>query len=227
MFSANSAHLTQSGTNQPAGTQSSEPIGSGASSSAASAPATVLPYASGAAAPEAGEDPLVHTPNDQTSKEIGQGNGGNGTQLDDHIETITVTASRGTNGNIRVADVTVNDFYNEVGIPGVGGAGHVGIGVNTDKTQGFYPKDESIGTKILEGLGVDVPGAVKKDDLSQPHASFTIHTTPAQDRAVQRYIDQTKAHPGSYNLYQKNCALFCEGGYSRWRPKSSNHYFPE
>jgi RHS repeat-associated protein len=134
-----------------------------------------------------------------------------GGDFGDYIKGLGYGTVAGTNGSaclgcFQIADITVNDFYNEVG-----GAGHVGIGVNTNKTQGFYPKNESLGTKILEGLGINVPGVVKYDDLSQPHSSVTIHTTSEQDKAVQLYIDQTKANPGNYNLYQQNCAVFCEG----------------
>ncbi len=105
------------------------------------------------------------------------------------------------------ADITLNDFPDAAA-----GFGHVGIGVNTDKTQGFYPKDDGFWTMILSGLGVDVPGAVKYDDLNKPHRSVTMHTSAAQDTAVQRYIDVTKANPDNYNLYRRNCAGFCEGG---------------
>jgi hypothetical protein len=105
------------------------------------------------------------------------------------------------------ADITLNDFP-----AAARGFGHGGIGVNTDKTQGFYPRDDNAWTQFLELMGVNVPGVVKYDDLSQPHQSVTIHTNSAQDAAVQRYIDATKANPGSYNLYRRNCAGFCEGG---------------
>ncbi|HYK80857.1 MAG TPA: hypothetical protein VEU95_14580 [Micropepsaceae bacterium] len=105
------------------------------------------------------------------------------------------------------ADITLNDFP-----AAVHGFGHVGIGINTDKTQGFYPRDDNVWTKLLELMGADVPGAVKYDDLSQPHRSVTMHTNSAQDAAARRYIDVTKSKPGGYNLYRRNCAGFCEGG---------------
>jgi len=127
----------------------------------------------------------------------------------------------GLEGVTKVADVTVNDFYNSVG-----GAGHVGIGVNTPKTQGYYPADESLETKILQGLGFNVPGAVKYDDLKLPHYTHIIHTSPQQDKAVQTYIDQTKAHPGNYNLYNRNCAVFCEGAINAGGMKAPSTMFP-
>jgi RHS repeat-associated protein len=109
-------------------------------------------------------------------------------------------------GCYQTADITINDFYNEVG-----GFGHVGVGVNTNKTQGLYPKDQTTWHKVLEFFRISIPGAIKDDDLKEPHASVTIQTTPAEDEAAQLYIDQTKAHPPNYNLYEKNCAKFCEG----------------
>ncbi len=119
------------------------------------------------------------------------------------------------------ADITLNDFP-----AAVHGFGHVGIGVNMDKTQGFYPRDDNVWTKFLELMGADVPGAVKYDDISQPHRSVTMHTNSAQDAAVQRYIDATKSNPGDYNLYRRNCAGFCEGGLKAGGARAPATAFP-
>jgi hypothetical protein len=67
---------------------------------------------------------------------------------------------------------------------------------------------------------------VKYDDLSQPYRSVTIHTNRAQDDAVQRYIDATKAQPGNYNLYRRNCAGFCEGGLRAGGARAPSTGFP-
>jgi len=96
----------------------------------------------------------------------------------------------------QVADLYINRFPS-----GAHGFGHVGIGVNTDQTQGFYPVSPSI-------YG---PGVVKNDDTNAPHDTLRIPTTPAQDAAAQSYIDARRANPGNYNLYNRQCTDFVGG----------------
>jgi len=103
----------------------------------------------------------------------------------------------------QIADIYVNHFPYEAH-----GFGHVGIGVNTPQTQGFYPAE-------LGGLtpfGVHVPGVVKSDDLNQPHETLRIPTTPNQDAAVQDYINRRTGNPGDYDLYNRQCTDFVGGG---------------
>jgi hypothetical protein len=103
-------------------------------------------------------------------------------------------------------DVTVNLFYTEVS-----NIGNIGIGVNTDQTEGFYPADHSLLTEIQEKLfTADVPGAIKSDNLNDPHYTMHIKTTPEIDKVVQDYIDREKARPSHYNWMWNNCANFCE-----------------
>ena len=103
----------------------------------------------------------------------------------------------------QVADVYVSNFPNEAAWNG-----HVGIGVNNPQTQGFYPANSNPAMKVGEVLGNTYPGTVKADDLSDKNEILRIPTTPDQDRAVQNYIDQRAADPGSYNLYDRNCRGF-------------------
>jgi hypothetical protein len=107
----------------------------------------------------------------------------------------------------QVADITINRFPYEAGWQG-----HVGLGVNTDQTQGFYPAQSGSGRIPDELRGRNQPGAVKTDDLESVHDSLTIPTTPEQDQAVQNYINSRASNPGDYNLYDRNCAGFVAGG---------------
>jgi RHS repeat-associated protein len=90
--------------------------------------------------------------------------------------------------------------------PGAFGNGHVGVGVNTTDTVGFYPTN----TSLCLVFGCSVPGQVGND---QDHHSgmspdvIVIPTTPDQDASMQRAIDNWS---GKYNLYGRNCASFVE-----------------
>ena len=72
--------------------------------------------------------------------------------------------------------------------PGAGGNGHIGIGVNTTDTVGFYPARRNLCLIV----GCDVPGNVRDDELQHPGSTpevIVIPTTPDQDAAMQRAID--------------------------------------
>jgi len=99
----------------------------------------------------------------------------------------------------QVADLYVNRFP---GFPG-----HVGIGVNTDQTQGFYPETWREATPT----GVDVPGVVRKDDMSWPHETLRIPTSAEQDAAVDASIKERQSRPGLYDLYDRQCTDFVSG----------------
>jgi len=93
--------------------------------------------------------------------------------------------------------------------PGAGGFGHVGVGVNTNDTQGFYPTTH----KVCLLYGCDVPGDLLNDQARHPGVNpeiIIIRTTPEQDRAMQQLIDQRNANHGNYNLYGRNCSRFVE-----------------
>lgn len=88
-----------------------------------------------------------------------------------------------------------------------GVADHIGIGVNSTLTYGFYPETD----EALTPLGISVPGIEKPDAGEIPFESLVIHTDPQQDAAVLAYIKQLMQSPGQYNLYANNCAITVEG----------------
>ncbi|MEW8693448.1 MAG: RHS repeat-associated core domain-containing protein [Candidatus Thiodiazotropha endolucinida] len=94
-------------------------------------------------------------------------------------------------------DVTVSIY------PGAFGAGHVGIGVNSPNTTGFYPAP---GASTFDAVtGQPVPGAMQPD-IRIPTDTINIPTTPAQDQAIQDFINQRTQNPGDYDLNDRNCA---------------------
>ena len=95
-------------------------------------------------------------------------------------------------------DVTVNLYS------GAGSFGHIGAGVNSSATSGYYPRD---------GAGNPVtgaPGIVKPDDLSKLERSITIPATPEQDRRVQACMARRQQSPGTYTLLDNNCRSFVD-----------------
>jgi hypothetical protein len=98
---------------------------------------------------------------------------------------------------------------------GAGGFGHIGIGVDTDDTQGFSTKDPSLHWwQRLFGA----PAARTEDDIAQhttngdvaPHSYLHIPVSAAQAQAMQASMADRKANPGHYNLLFNNCAGFVE-----------------
>jgi len=87
-------------------------------------------------------------------------------------------------------------------------ATHVGVGVNTTSTVGFYPTNVDLLARIEAFFGFDVPGAVYPDTTVPGTKTITIPTSPEQDRAVQAAIDAFAKDPGNYNLWGRNCATF-------------------
>jgi RHS repeat-associated protein len=87
--------------------------------------------------------------------------------------------------------------------PGAGGFGHVGIGVNTKSTTGFYPGSNA--STFLVMTGQPVPGEMRPD-TTNPKGTLIIPTTPAQDQAIQNFIKQRTQNPGNYDLNNRNCA---------------------
>jgi len=88
-------------------------------------------------------------------------------------------------------DVTVKLY------PSTNPYGHIGIGVNTMKTEGFYPD-------------VDLPaypGHILPDSL-RPIGCIIIHTSPPQDQNIQKFIDSRKKKPGWWKVPGRDCANF-------------------
>jgi RHS repeat-associated protein len=90
------------------------------------------------------------------------------------------------------------------------GFGHVGIGINTNQTSGFY----SVHRYWCLPFGCTDDGHVLPDVPDHPGTSpgdtFIIPTTPDQDRLMQQFIDQRTQNPGKYTLYGRNCVKFVE-----------------
>ncbi len=86
--------------------------------------------------------------------------------------------------------------------PGAGGFGHIGIGVNSQNTTGFYPAPNASIWSLM--TGDPVPG-VMLPDTRTPNQTITIPTTPAQDKAIQDFIDARQRNPGIYDLNDRNC----------------------
>ncbi len=102
---------------------------------------------------------------------------------------------RNQSGEAQVADLYISSYPDAAE-----GFGHVGIGVNTDKTVGFYPAQ-------ADKYWAD-PGVVMADDQSQPHSIRRILTTPEQDELVKKYIENRTKNPGEYRLLDENCGDF-------------------
>ena len=109
-------------------------------------------------------------------------------------------ATRNTPAGPQVADLYVS-YYPKSAL----GAGHVGIGVNTPGTKGFYPASDDPISRVKQGLGIPVPGAIKDDPIDQPHETLKIPTSAEQDRAVQEMLDRRAVNPGNYTLNDQQC----------------------
>jgi RHS repeat-associated protein len=95
-------------------------------------------------------------------------------------------------------DVTISLYR------GAGPFWHIGIGVNTNKTRGFYPTS---GSSLLSvPFGKPVSGEVRSDDTNKLLGSIVIKTTPEQDKKIQEYIDLRMLNPGKYDFNDRNCA---------------------
>jgi RHS repeat-associated protein len=94
-------------------------------------------------------------------------------------------------------DVTVTLYF------GAFGYGHVGIGVNSTRTTGFYPTPGASEWDVITGK--PVPGEMRPDNKERIQ-SITIPTLPEVDRAVQDFINNRTANPGRFDLNDRNCA---------------------
>ena len=98
---------------------------------------------------------------------------------------------------------------------GAGGFGHIGIGVDTDDTQGYSTADPTVPWyKRLFGA----PAGGTEDDLAAhtkngevaPHGYLHIPITADQAAAMQAAMEARRADPGHYNLFLNNCSQFVE-----------------
>ncbi len=89
--------------------------------------------------------------------------------------------------------------------------GHVGVGVAGNQTVGRYPKQDSLPVAFCS----TVPGVIQRDDPAHDWLTnsrkqcLTIRSTPAQDAALQRFIDIAQSQPQQhYNLCNNQCTSF-------------------
>ncbi len=97
---------------------------------------------------------------------------------------------------------------------GAGGLGHIGIGVNTSTTEGFYPLHTPTPFFPYDGYNIAFladPGIIQTDNRAEAINSLVIQTTPQQDQAIQAYINSRIQNPGIYNLFGRNCTSFVRG----------------
>jgi len=86
---------------------------------------------------------------------------------------------------------------------GAGGFGHVGIGINSSSTSGFYPRSNAPGNPITGTAGI-----VQRDSKS-PNQCKAIETTPEQDRLMSEYMRMaSQGTPSDYALLTNNCTNF-------------------
>ena len=121
-------------------------------------------------------------------------------------------AATGATGQNQTAHfVSVADYYSRVG-----GFGNIGVGVDSDDTQGFSTANPK--TPWYERF-FGAPKARVEDDIAQhtnangnvaPHFNVHIPISAAQATAMQAAIDKRTADPGRYNLFFRNCAGFVE-----------------
>ncbi|MGH7486033.1 MAG: RHS repeat-associated core domain-containing protein, partial [bacterium] len=86
--------------------------------------------------------------------------------------------------------------------------GHVGLGVNTSATVGFYPIESAPERDILRRR--PVPGRVVSDKMSHliPIETFRIPTSLEQDACITKFIGLRTADPGDYILGGRSCGEF-------------------
>lgn len=104
-----------------------------------------------------------------------------------------------------------------------GTADHIGIGVNSPSTYGYYPAANGAVTPT----GISVPGIEKPDAGEIPIDSITIPTDPQQDAAVLQFIRDRINNPGKYNLYTNNCAITVEAALNRAKISAPNDILPK
>jgi RHS repeat-associated protein len=98
---------------------------------------------------------------------------------------------------------------------GAGGFGHIGIGIDTDDTQGYSTADPKVPWyKRLFGAPAggtedDIAAHTKNGEVA-PHGYLHIPITADQAAAMQAAMEARRTDPGHYNLFLNNCAQFVE-----------------
>ena len=87
--------------------------------------------------------------------------------------------------------------------PGAGGFGHVGIGINSSSTSGFYPRSNAPGNPVTGTAGI-----VKRDTKAANQCK-AIETTPEKDRLMSEFMKMaSQGTPSEYALLTNNCTNF-------------------
>jgi len=102
-------------------------------------------------------------------------------------------------------DVTVTPYQGRGGNP----FGHIGLGVNTNRTQGLYPSPQASTRDVLRGK--PVPGVVQ-EDTGRAERTVVIPTTKEEDQQVQQFINNAVQNPPQYDLNDNNCSDFVRQG---------------
>src|SRR5262245_16702027 len=89
------------------------------------------------------------------------------------------------------------------------GLKHLGLGINVDSpryTVGFYPATPR--SPLTDG--VVLPDSLRNgpNDFID---SITLKTTPAQDKAIQDFINARTADPRDYFVLGRHCGAFVQG----------------
>jgi len=86
---------------------------------------------------------------------------------------------------------------------GAGGFGHVGIGINSSSTSGFYPRSDAPGNPVTGTAGI------VQHDTKAAKQCKSIETTPEQDRLMSEYMKMaSQGTPSDYALLTNNCTNF-------------------
>lgn len=113
-----------------------------------------------------------------------------------------VTGEQQTTGIAEKSASPVIQRYVKVGLyEGSFGLDHIGVGVNSEKTLGFSPKEE-LGREAEKGSWVD--GEVKEDHGLLD--SLTIRTNPRQEARLEAALNRAESSPLKFNLQQHNCS---------------------
>ncbi len=113
-----------------------------------------------------------------------------------------VTGEQQTTGIAEKSAPPVIQRYVKVGLyEGSFGLDHIGIGVNSEKTSGFSPK-EGLGREAEKGSWVE--GEVKEDHGLLD--SLTIRTNPRQEAWLQAALNRAESSSQKFNLHQHNCS---------------------
>lgn len=88
-----------------------------------------------------------------------------------------------------------------------GGFDHIGIGVNTGDTKGFYPMRSG---RPFDG-GIVLSDLQRYEGPDQLVEFFVIKTTPQQDERISAYIARRTLAPGRYNILSgRHCGGFVQ-----------------